>query len=259
MLVDSHCHIYFPELKNQLSEVLAKMKAAGVRSALVVSVGKSSFAQLLPIVDAHMGLFASVGTHPQEEKSEGFSLTDLMKATNDPKVIALGETGLDYHYPEGIPKPLQKERFALHIKVAEKTGLPLIIHTRDADQECLDCMEPYNLRAVIHCFTEDRAFAKRALDLGYYLSFSGIVTFKSAYEIQEVVRYAPEERILIETDSPFLAPVPKRGKINEPAFVTYTAQFIAQLRGESLEKVHNYTTRNFYALFNKADENQVLF
>ena len=112
-----------------------------------------------------------------------------MKATNDPKVIALGETGLDYHYPEGIPKPLQKERFALHIEVAEKTGLPLIIHTRDADQGCLDCMESHNLRAVIHCFTEDRAFAKRALDLGYYLSFSGIVTFKSAYEIQEVARY----------------------------------------------------------------------
>ena len=231
MLVDSHCHIYFPELKKRLPEVLTKMKAAGLTAALVVSVGKSSFAQLLPIVQSHLGLFASIGTHPQEGTNEDFNLSDLVKAADNPKVIGLGETGLDYHYVEGISQELQKERFYIHIEAAEKTGLPLIIHTRDAHEECLDLMAPHNLRAVIHCFTEDRAFAKRALDIGYYLSFSGIVTFKSAYEIQEVARYAPEERILVETDSPFLAPVPKRGKINEPAFISYTAQFIAHLRG----------------------------
>lgn len=254
MLVDSHCHIYFPQLKSRLSELLANMSTYDVSHALVVSVNSESFKELLPLVERENRFFASVGEHPVEEHAEEITLEALILAARHPKVVGIGETGLDYyHQKDPVKITAQHDRFMRHIQASNQTGLPLIIHTRSAGQAVLDTLEEYHHQgAVIHCFTEDLAFAKRALEMGYYISFSGIVTFKNARNIQEVARYVPDDRLLVETDAPYLAPVPCRGKVNEPAWVAHTAAFIAELREQTLAHIAKVSADNFFTLFNKA-------
>ena len=232
MLIDSHCHLNFPDLAQRLPEVLANMAEAGVDKAIAISVSRQSFEEVHAIAQKHPNIYATVGIHPD---------------------VGIGETGLDYHWCKG-DLAWQHQRFALHIEAANRSGLPLVVHTRDAAEDTMRLLRKHQAHAgVIHCFTEDVRIAKLALDLGFYISFSGIVTFKNATAIQEAARYVPLDRLLVETDSPYLAPVPKRGKPNEPAYVRHTAAFVAQLRGDSLENIAQATTANCLRLFNLAD------
>ncbi|WP_371807096.1 TatD family hydrolase [Snodgrassella communis] len=251
MLIDSHCHLNMPELAARLPQILENMAQADIRQAIAISVDKTSAAEVLALAEQHTNLFASVGVHPEDQNSVEISLDEFMVAAQHPKVVGIGETGLDYHWCSG-DLTWQHARFRTHIQASNHTGLPLIIHTRDAGADTLRLLrENQAQQGVIHCFTEDTAFAKAVLDLGFYISFSGIVTFKNARQIQEACRYVPLDRILVETDAPYLAPVPKRGKPNEPAYVRYTAEFVAQLRGDSITTIEEATTANTYRLFNK--------
>ena len=253
MLIDSHCHLNFPDLAQRLPEVLANMAEAGVDKAIAISVSRQSFEEVHAIAQNHPNIYATVGIHPDDPEAEEFSLEELLERAARPKVVAIGETGLDYHWCKG-DLAWQHQRFALHIEAANRSGLPLVVHTRDAAEDTMRLLREHQAHAgVIHCFTEDVRIAKLALDLGFYISFSGIVTFKNAAAIQEAARYVPLDRMLVETDSPYLAPVPKRGKPNEPAYVRHTAAFIAQLRGDSLENIAQATTANCMRLFNLAD------
>lgn len=250
-LIDSHCHLNFEGLSNRLPEVFAHMAENHVKQALAISVSRQSFREVLTIAEQNPHIYASVGIHPDDPEAEEFSVAELIEHARHPKVIGIGETGLDYHWCKGN-LAWQHQRFADHIQAANQSGLPLIIHTREAADDTMTMLREHQAHAgVIHCFTEDVRIAKLALDLGFYISFSGIVTFKNAPLIQEAARYVPLDRMLVETDSPFLAPVPKRGKPNEPAYVRHTAEFLAQLRGDSLENIAAATTENFYRLFNK--------
>ncbi|WP_373883781.1 TatD family hydrolase [Snodgrassella alvi] len=251
MLIDSHCHLNMPELAARLPQILENMAQADIRQAIAISVDKTSTAEVLALAEQHTNLFASVGVHPEDQNSVEISLDEFIVAAQHPKVVGIGETGLDYHWCSG-DLTWQHARFRTHIQASNHTGLPLIIHTRDAGADTLRLLrENQAQQGVIHCFTEDTAFAKAVLDLGFYISFSGIVTFKNARQIQEACRYVPLDRILVETDAPYLAPVPKRGKPNEPAYVRYTAEFVAQLRGDSITTIEEATTANTYRLFNK--------
>ena len=251
MLIDSHCHLNFPDLAQRLPEVLANMAEAGVDKAIAISVSRQSFEEVHAIAQNHPTIYATVGIHPDDPEAEEFSLEELLEHAARPKVVAIGETGLDYHWCKG-DLAWQHQRFALHIEAANRSGLPLVVHTRDAAADTMRLLREHQAHAgVIHCFTEDVHTAKLALDLGFYISFSGIVTFKNATAIQEAARYVPLDRLLVETDSPYLAPVPKRGKPNEPAYVRHTATFVAQLRGDSLENIAQATTANCLRLFNK--------
>ena len=251
MLIDSHCHLNFPDLAQRLPEVLANMAEAGVDKAIAISVSRQSFEEVHAIAQNHPNIYATVGIHPDDPEAEEFSLEELLEHAARPKVVAIGETGLDYHWCKG-DLAWQHQRFALHIEAANRSGLPLVVHTRDAAADTMRLLREHQAHAgVIHCFTEDVHTAKLALDLGFYISFSGIVTFKNATAIQEAARYVPLDRLLVETDSPYLAPVPKRGKPNEPAYVRHTATFVAQLRGDSLENIAQATTANCLRLFNK--------
>ena len=251
MLIDSHCHLNFPDLAQRLPEVLANMAEAGVDKAIAISVSRQSFEEVHAIAQNHPNIYATVGIHPDDPEAEEFSLEELLERAARPKVVAIGETGLDYHWCKG-DLAWQHQRFALHIEAANRSGLPLVVHTRDAAEDTMRLLREHQAHAgVIHCFTEDVNTAKLALDLGFYISFSGIVTFKNATAIQEAARYVPLDRLLVETDSPYLAPVPKRGKPNEPAYVRHTAAFVAQLRGDSLENIAQATTANCLRLFNK--------
>ncbi len=253
MLIDSHCHLNFPDLAQRLPEVLANMAEAGVDKAIAISVSRQSFEEVHAIAQNHPNIYATVGIHPDDPEAEEFSLEELLERAARPKVVAIGETGLDYHWCKG-DLAWQHQRFALHIEAANRSGLPLVVHTRDAAEDTMRLLRKHQAHAgVIHCFTEDVRIAKLALDLGFYISFSGIVTFKNATAIQEAARYVPLDRLLVETDSPYLAPVPKRGKPNEPAYVRHTAAFVAQLRGDSLENIAQATTANCLRLFNLAD------
>lgn len=256
MLIDSHCHLEFPDFTNDFDQVLKRASSAGVGTMLTISTSISDFASIMKIAGRAPNIFASVGVHPENAASEGaISHASIIALCASDKVIGIGETGLDYHYPNH-DKALQKQVFIEHIKAAQHTGLPLIIHTRDAGNDTLEIMstalreKPY--KAVIHCFTENMEFAKAALSLGFYISFSGIVTFKNATSLQEIAKFVPLERILVETDAPYLAPTPYRGKRNEPAFVADTAKFIADLKGVNYEDFCAITTNNFYQLFVKA-------
>ena len=256
-LIDAHCHLNFDGLADRLPEVFANMAANQVSHALAVSVSRQSFGQVLTIAEQHAHIYASVGIHPDDPEAEEFGTDELTAHARHPKVVAIGETGLDYHWCKG-DLAWQHRRFAEHIQAANESGLPVIVHTRDAAADTLAILkEGQTNSGVIHCFTEDTAFAKAALDLGLYISFSGIVTFKNAPQIQEAAKYVPADRMLVETDSPFLAPVPKRGKPNEPSYVRYTAEFLAKLRGESVETLAAYTSDNFYRLFNKVPDIRV--
>ncbi len=256
-LIDSHCHLNFEDLPARLPEVLANMAANQVALALAVSVSRDSFDQVHAIAEAHPNIYASVGIHPDDPEAEEFTLNELTERAALPKVAAIGETGLDYHWCKG-DLAWQHRRFITHIEAANQSGLPLIVHTREAADDTMRLLREHRAHAgVIHCFTEDTRVARLALDLGFYISFSGIVTFKNAAQIQEAARYVPLDRMLVETDAPFLAPVPKRGKTNEPAYVRHTAEFLAQLRGDTLENIAAATTANFLRLFAKIPQEAV--
>ena len=256
-LIDSHCHLNFEDLAARLPEVLANMAANQVALALAVSVSRDSFDQVHAIAEAHPNIYASVGIHPDDPEAEEFTLNELTERAALPKVAAIGETGLDYHWCKG-DLAWQHRRFITHIEAANESGLPLIVHTREAADDTMRLLREHRAHAgVIHCFTEDTRVARLALDLGFYISFSGIVTFKNAAQIQEAARYVPLDRMLVETDAPFLAPVPKRGKTNEPAYVRHTAEFLATLRGDTLENIAAATTANFFRLFAKIPQEAV--
>ena len=251
MLVDSHCHINFPGLADKLDELLASMAQNGVSHALCVSVNLADFPQVRALAEGHDNIFASVGVHPDYEDADEPTVERLVALADHPKVIAIGETGLDYFRLQGDLE-WQRERFRTHIRAARACRKPLIIHTREAAADTLRIMAEEGAAeaaGVMHCFTESWEVAEQAIDMGFYISFSGIVTFKAAHALKEVAKRVPLERMLVETDSPYLAPVPHRGKTNQPAFVKHVAEEIAQLRGITLEEVADVTTRNFFRLF----------
>lgn len=251
MFVDSHCHLDFPQLVERKDEILALMQRNAVDAALCVSVTLEAFPNVLALAHAHDNLYASVGVHPDNADCEEPDVARLLALADDPRVVAIGETGLDYYWHKDQPE-WQRERFRNHIRAARECNKPLIIHTRDSAADTLRLMREEGADqpgGVMHCFTETREVAEAAMELGFYISFSGIVTFKNAKALKEVARFVPMERMLIETDSPYLAPVPHRGQTNEPGFVRHVAEHIAELRGMSLEAVAEQTTNNFRKLF----------
>jgi len=256
MLIDSHCHLNYAGLAERQGEALANARAVGVRGFLNISTRESEWGDVVATAERESDVWATVGIHPHEADAHADLGRDaLLEASRHPRVIGLGESGLDYYYDKS-DRQVQQALFRMHIGVARETGLPLVIHTRDADDDTGDIladeMDKGAFPALIHCFTASPAFGQRVLDLGLTISLSGIVTFKNAVEIQEFAREIPENRLLVETDSPFLAPVPHRGKQGEPAFVRDTAQFVASLRGISVEALGEATTANFFRLFTKA-------
>lgn len=254
MLVDSHCHLDFPGMTERLPEILANMAAQGVGHALCVGVNLENFPGVLRLAESDPRLFASVGLHPDYTDCREPDEAELIALAQHPRVVAIGETGLDY-YRLGGDLEWQRQRFRTHIRAAAVCGKPLIVHTRAAAEETLRLMaeeQAEKVGGVMHCFTESAEVAQRAMDMGFFISFSGIVTFRNAKALREVVKAVPLSRMLVETDSPYLAPVPHRGKTNEPAYVRHVAQEIADLRGISLEEVARATTANFFSLFKTA-------
>lgn len=253
MFIDSHCHLDFPDLSTDVDQILLKMKRNQVEKALVVSVSFEDWPRLIKLVEQHENLYASVGVHPGYDSVEQPCIADLLERAKHPKVIAIGETGLDYHY-QSEPLDWQRDRFRTHIQASKKSGLPVIIHTRKAVEDTLAIMREegaVSAGGVMHCFTESWEMAKAAMDMGFYISISGIVTFKNAQEVQEVAAKVPLDRLLIETDSPYLAPIPYRGKTNDPSYVIHVAEKIAELRKISVAEVAQATTKNFYDLFTR--------
>ena len=253
MFVDSHCHLDFPDLIVQVDDILSRMQANRVSHALCVSVNLPDWPGIIKLVEQHDCLWASVGVHPDYEQAVEPTVEDLVSRTTHPRVVAIGETGLDYYRLTGDLE-WQRERFRRHIRAARACGLPLIIHTRAAAEDTIRLMREEGADqagGVMHCFTESWEVAQAALDLGFYISFSGIVTFKNAVALQDVARRTPLDRILIETDAPYLAPVPHRGKLNDPSRVTHVAEKIAECRAVPLKTIEEETTNNFFRLFNK--------
>lgn len=256
MLIDSHCHLEYKGLVEDREGALNRAREAGVGGFLNISTRQSEWDQVVGTAERESDVWASVGIHPHEADGHADLDADVLrKATENPRVIAIGETGLDYYYDHS-DRDTQRELFRIHIGVARDTQLPLIIHTRNAENDTFeilaDEMEKGAFPALIHCFTASEEFGRRVLDLGLTISLSGIVTFKNADEIQEVAKLVPADRLLVETDSPFLAPVPHRGRPCEPAFVADTARFVAELRDVSAEDLAEQTTANFFKLFSKA-------
>jgi TatD DNase family protein len=255
MLVDSHCHLNYPGLREDVPGVLARARAAGVGGFLGISTRRGEWDDVIAQADAEPDIWATVGIHPHEaDLHPDTDAATLIDATSHARVIGIGETGLDYCYDKS-DRARQQASFAAHILAARATGLPLIVHTRDAEADTLALLKAPGdgvLRGVIHCFTASQAFAEEALALGFYISLSGIVTFKNARDLQASAVTIPSDRLLVETDAPFLAPVPMRGKTCEPGFVAHTARFVAGLRGETSEALADATTANFKALFAKA-------
>jgi TatD DNase family protein len=254
LLVDSHCHLNFEPLNASLEDVLQRARDNGVGHMLCVSVTLETFPEVRALAYSHSNLFASVGVHPNEREGREPSVEDLAGLANDARVVAIGETGLDYYRSQG-DMAWQQERFRRHIRAAKISGKPLIIHTREAAADTLRIMreeKAQDIGGVMHCFTESREVARAALDLNFHISFSGIVTFRNAEALREVAKQVPQDRLLIETDAPYLAPVPFRGKTNEPAFVKHVAECLATLRAISFEDIAAHTTRNFFGLFRQA-------
>jgi len=254
MLVDSHCHLNFPELLANLPAIKESMKANEVGYALCISVTLPDFPQVLTLAESNVNFFASVGVHPDYENIEEPSVAGLLALADHERVVAIGETGLDYFRLTGDLE-WQRTRFRTHIQAAIQCGKPLVIHTRNAAADTIRIMREENAQkvgGVMHCFTESLEVALEAIELGFYISFSGIVTFKNAVAIKEVARQVPLNRMLIETDSPYLAPIPFRGKTNQPSYVKHVAEEIAKLRGISFEEVATATTENFFRLFKHA-------
>ena len=254
MFVDSHCHLDFPDLASQLGDLLGNMRDNNVSHALCVSVNLEDFPRVLALAEAHPNLFASVGVHPDYENLAEPQAAQLASLARHPRVVAIGETGLDYFRLKGDLE-WQRERFRQHIRAARECGKPLIIHTRAAAADTLRIMAEEGADkagGVMHCFTESWEVAQQAMEMNFYISFSGIVTFRNAAALKDVAKKIGLEKMLIETDSPYLAPVPHRGKINQPAFVRHVAEEIAALRGIRVEEVAAATTANFFNLFKAA-------
>jgi TatD DNase family protein len=255
MLIDSHCHLNYPGVAEDVRGVLARARAAGVGGFLGISTRRNEWDAVIAQADAEPDIWATIGIHPHEaDLHPDTDTATLVDAARHPRVIGIGETGLDYFYDKS-DRDRQKASFAAHITAARITGLPLIVHTRDAEADTLALLRAPGdgvLNGVIHCFTASQAFAEQALALGFYISISGIVTFKNARDLQASAATIPADRLLVETDSPFLAPVPMRGRPCEPAFVAHTARFLATLRGETIEALAASTTANFFTLFGKA-------
>lgn len=252
MYIDSHCHLnMLADEPGGIDAMVAEATDSGIEHILCIAIDKKSCAEVKSIADTFPQVTASVGIHPNVEQEEQFTVEQLVAEATHPKVIAIGETGLDYFRSEGDLE-WQRDRFRVHIEAAKQTQKPLIIHTREARQDTMTILEKENAEqagGIIHCFTENWETAQRALDIGFYISLSGIVTFKSAKELQDVAKKLPLDRILIETDSPYLAPVPHRGKTNKPVFVKHVAEFLAELRGDTVENIAATTTANFQHLF----------
>jgi TatD DNase family protein len=257
MLVDSHCHLDFPEFAPERDAVVARARAAGVGTMLTISTKLDTFEAVRAVAEAYDDVYCTVGVHPHEADKEVAAATpaEIARRCGHPKVVGIGETGLDYYYAHSR-RETQQESFRAHLAAARETGLPVVVHTRDAETDTTailgqECAEG-GITGLLHCFTGTRKLADFALELGFYVSFSGIVTFKNADELREVARAVPLDRLLVETDAPFLAPVPMRGKRNEPAFVAYTAAALAALRGMATDDLAAATTDNFFRLFRKA-------
>lgn len=255
MFVDSHCHLTFPELQGRMAELRRDMQAAQVDLALCICTTIEEFPQVHALAQRYDNFWASVGVHPDSEDVHEPDVDELLRLAALPRVVAIGETGLDYYRLNGrslAQMEWQRERFRVHIRAARASGLPLVVHTRSASQDTIDvlrCEGQGAVQGVFHCFTETQAVADAALELGFYISFSGILTFKNAEALREVARRVPLDRCLIETDSPYLAPVPYRGKTNQPAYVAHVARQLAELKGCSLQEVAQATTANFERLF----------
>ena len=255
MFIDSHCHLDFPELAADREAILRLMRENRVIHALTISTTLKTFPAVRAVAEAHDHMWCSAGVHPDEQVDDHeATLEELLRLADHPKVVAIGETGLDY-YRLAEPLDWQRERFRTHIRAARQAGKPLVIHTRNAAADTLKIMKEEGAAeagGVMHCFTESQEVADAALAMNFHISFSGIVTFKSAKDLQEVAKQVPLERMLIETDSPYLAPTPFRGKMNQPGYVRYVAEYIAGLRGISVEEVGESTTANFFRLFSHA-------
>jgi TatD DNase family protein len=255
-LIDSHCHLNYEGLVERQDEVLENARERGVAGFLNISTRQREWGDIIAVAEREPDVWASVGVHPHEADAHpDLGAAALVEAADHPRVIAIGECGLDYYYDKS-DRGAQRERFEAHIEAARQTGLPLVVHTRDAEEDTAEILtgavRQKGVSGVLHCFTGSAELAKIGLDLGFYVSLSGIVTFKNAQDLQDIASWLPAEQMLVETDSPFLAPVPHRGQKCEPAFVADTAAFVANLRGEPLEQLAEATTANFFKLFNKA-------
>lgn len=257
MLIDSHCHLDFPDFAGEREAVILRARAAGIAGMLTICTRLADFPAIRALAAAHPGIWCTVGVHPHEaEGADGIAPETIIRETVDPKVVGIGEAGLDFYY-EHSPRDVQARVFRAHIHAARESGLPIVIHTRDADADTIEILDEEQakgaFKGVIHCFSAGREVAECALKHGMYVSFSGIVTFKNAANVREVAAMVPLDRLLVETDSPYLAPVPVRGKRCEPAFTAHTAGFVAQLRGLSASDLAAKTTENFFDLFARAD------
>jgi len=257
MLVDSHCHLDFPDFEGQLDDVVARAGNAGVDYMVTICTHVTKFDQVLAVANAYDNMWCTVGIHPHNAGSEPETGAEtLVEMAGHPKVVALGETGLDFYY-DNSPRDVQERAFRAHIAAARETGLPIVIHTRDADDDMIRVLRDEHGKGafpgLIHCFSAGPELAEAVLDIGLYISVSGIVTFKNAQALRDTVANVPTERLLVETDSPYLAPVPHRGKRNEPAFTALTAATVAELKGMAAEAFAEATTENFFRLFSKAE------
>jgi TatD DNase family protein len=255
MLVDSHCHLDFPDFADELDAIVARAEAAGIGRMVTISTRVRQHDALLAITQRFPNVYCSVGTHPHHaDEEDGIAAEELIELTQHPKVVALGEAGLDYFYDNGSPDA-QERGFRAHIAAARATGLPLVIHTRDADDDCgrilEDEMAKGSFRAVLHCYTGGRELAMKAIGLGLSISFTGILTFKKSQALRDLAAELPADRIMVETDAPYLAPGKYRGKRNEPSYVVETAKVLAETRGVSADEIARQTTENFFRLFSK--------
>lgn len=255
MLIDSHCHLDFPELASKLDEVLARARRAGIARMVTISTRIRRFDEIRAIAERHEDVFCSIGTHPHYAAEESdIGAEEIVAIAEHPKVVAIGETGLDYYY-NNCPRDVQQQAFRRHIEAARRTQMPLVIHTRDAEEDTISIlrqeMQQGAFPALLHCFTASRWLAEEAIAMGCYISLSGVITFKKAEDLQNTVRDLPLDCLLVETDAPYLAPAPHRGRTNEPAFTVHTAEMLAALKGITLEDVARATTENFHRLFTK--------
>ncbi|MFT3986823.1 TatD family hydrolase [Aestuariivirga sp.] len=256
MIVDSHCHLDYEGLADHLPDILARAEQAGVKTIVAISTLVSRFPNLRRIAHENTNVFCTVGTHPHHAHEElDLPVSELVRLADDPKVVGIGEAGLDYHYNLS-PRDAQAQGFRQHIAAARETGLPLVIHTREAEDDTARILEEEMAKGafkpLLHCFTSDVSLARRVLPMGGYVSFSGILTYKTAENLREAAAEIPMDRLLVETDAPYLAPVPYRGKSNEPAFVVKTLETLAKVKGVSAEEMAAVTTDNFFRLFSKA-------
>lgn len=256
MIVDSHCHLDFDELSADLDGVLARAKTAGVETMVTISTRVRRFDRIRAIAEAHPQVWCTVGTHPHQAAEEtDVTADELVDLSRHPKVVGIGEAGLDYHY-DFAPRDVQAASFRVHIEAAQRTGLPLVIHSRSAEDDTAEILEDEmgkgGFQPLLHCFSSKPDLARRGLALGAYVSFSGMITFKAAEKIRQVAAFVPMDRLLVETDAPYLAPVPHRGKVNEPSFTVHTLKALADVKGVSAEEMARTTTENFRRLFAKA-------